>query len=94
MQYRICPDCGAALDPGERCDCANGLTPDDAFPLGTVVCYRKAPMRPLRVASHPFRHNGELCAICKQGTRGNVSAIYAVHALSLYNRKGDKTSHA
>lgn len=20
--YRICPLCGAALDPGERCDCA------------------------------------------------------------------------
>lgn len=19
--YRICPNCGAALDPGERCDC-------------------------------------------------------------------------
>lgn len=19
--YRICPDCGGALDPGERCDC-------------------------------------------------------------------------
>lgn len=19
--YRICPDCGAALDPGEVCDC-------------------------------------------------------------------------
>lgn len=21
MMYRICPDCGAALDPGEICDC-------------------------------------------------------------------------
>lgn len=21
MNYRICPSCGAALDPGERCDC-------------------------------------------------------------------------
>lgn len=21
MQYRICENCGAALDPGERCDC-------------------------------------------------------------------------
>lgn len=21
MKYRICPDCGAHLDPGERCDC-------------------------------------------------------------------------
>lgn len=21
MWYRICPDCGANLDPGEKCDC-------------------------------------------------------------------------
>lgn len=21
MRYRMCPECGAALDPGERCDC-------------------------------------------------------------------------
>lgn len=21
MKYRTCPHCGAALDPGERCDC-------------------------------------------------------------------------
>lgn len=23
MSYRICPYCGANLDPGERCDCKN-----------------------------------------------------------------------
>lgn len=22
--YRICPDCGASLDPGETCDCKRG----------------------------------------------------------------------
>lgn len=21
MDYRVCPDCGAHLDPGEKCDC-------------------------------------------------------------------------
>lgn len=21
MRFRICPDCGSSLDPGERCDC-------------------------------------------------------------------------
>ena len=31
--YRICPKCGAALDPGERCDCEREqaraeITPD------------------------------------------------------------------
>lgn len=24
--YRICPDCGAALDPGEICDCGKEKT--------------------------------------------------------------------
>lgn len=23
MQYWTCPDCGANLDPGEKCDCQN-----------------------------------------------------------------------
>ena len=27
--YRICPRCGAALDPGERCDCVNENTAAD-----------------------------------------------------------------
>ena len=28
MTYRTCPDCGAALDPGEACDC-DGKEDDD-----------------------------------------------------------------
>ncbi len=27
MQYRTCPDCGAALDPGEKCDCRGKPVP-------------------------------------------------------------------
>lgn len=30
MNYKTCPYCGAALDPGERCDCEReGGTRDD-----------------------------------------------------------------
>ena len=25
MYYRICENCGAVLDPGERCDCENEI---------------------------------------------------------------------
>ena len=28
--YKPCPLCGAALDPGERCDCRNEKTAPDA----------------------------------------------------------------
>lgn len=38
--YRICPRCGAALDPGERCDCeraANQLSEADTGALLSVV---------------------------------------------------------
>ena len=28
--YRICPQCRAALDPGERCDCQDKKTAPDA----------------------------------------------------------------
>jgi hypothetical protein len=26
--YHTCPDCGANLDPGEKCDCQNNQTND------------------------------------------------------------------
>lgn len=32
--YRICTCCGAALDPGERCDCAEKKTAADAAIIG------------------------------------------------------------
>ena len=28
--YRICPHCGAALDPGEHCDCKKKTAPEAA----------------------------------------------------------------
>lgn len=28
--YRVCPYCGAALDPGELCDCDKKTAPDAA----------------------------------------------------------------
>lgn len=30
--YRICPDCGAYLDPGEICDCKEKAAPDESDP--------------------------------------------------------------
>ena len=29
MEYRICPYCKARLDPGERCDCRDGMQPQE-----------------------------------------------------------------
>ena len=35
MQYRECPDCGAHLDPGERCDCHQEKREDAPDAAGT-----------------------------------------------------------
>ena len=35
MQYRICPDCGAHLDPQEKCDCRDEKS-------GPLTAMRKA----------------------------------------------------
>lgn len=32
--YRTCPDCGAALDPGERCDCQDSDSDERGAPDG------------------------------------------------------------
>ena len=38
MKYRECPNCGAALDPGERCDCQNN---ERGRPAGTGTTSNK-----------------------------------------------------
>lgn len=41
MIYRTCPYCGAALDPGERCDCVNArydrLSPENKGEVNRLV---------------------------------------------------------
>ena len=35
--YRICEECGAALDPGERCDCFSAAPPRLIQPESTQI---------------------------------------------------------
>lgn len=41
--YRICPDCGASLDPGESCDCheERGVKYDDRGSKGSTKRLQK-----------------------------------------------------
>lgn len=34
--YKTCPHCGATLDPGEKCDCQDGLTLSQAIELQKI----------------------------------------------------------
>lgn len=42
MRYRICGNCGAALDPGERCDCQQV---EESQTLGKKRKKKAAPVR-------------------------------------------------
>ena len=42
MRYKECPYCGAALDPGERCDC---LTAVNSKPTRKTRKKKAAPVR-------------------------------------------------
>ena len=42
MSYRICPYCGAALDPGERCDCKSEA---ESQTIGKKRKKKAAPVR-------------------------------------------------
>lgn len=37
MYYKKCPDCGANLDPGERCDCEQKTTPGGGTPRAATM---------------------------------------------------------
>ena len=45
MAYRVCPDCGASLDPGEICDCRKEAAPDESDPEAaqTKEFYKSIP---------------------------------------------------
>lgn len=53
--YRVCPDCGAALDPGEVCDCRTGNSGEERLETGQTTpaasagdrrtAWTKAPMK-------------------------------------------------
>lgn len=37
MYYKKCPDCGANLDPGERCDCEQKAAPGGGTPRAATM---------------------------------------------------------
>lgn len=37
MYYKKCPDCGANLDPGERCDCERKAAPGGGTPRAATM---------------------------------------------------------
>ena len=58
MTYRECPICGAALDPGEKCDCEEK---ERGRPAGTgTTSQKELPSAVYQVAgqksSHPHNH--------------------------------------
>ena len=44
-QYKPCPDCGAHLDPGERCDCNEKEPVYQHKPLAVRVCTNQKQQR-------------------------------------------------
>lgn len=45
--YKICPDCGAHLDPGERCECEGRYAPVDEMEARRPIKARQLSMSDL-----------------------------------------------
>ena len=56
MYYRICPNCAANLDPGERCDCQDKKR--EAAPLQRERPQAKIPTTSLAVPPSEVKHLG------------------------------------
>lgn len=71
--YIICPLCGAALDPGERCDCTKEKAPGTA---GTVTSAGEGPPPP------------EESKAMDKRTRRTLKAIARLSRLNPYGKAG------
>lgn len=89
MQYRECPDCGAHLDPGERCDCYQEKREDAPDAAGTPS-QNGAISTSIILSSTPadVNHSLRLREIRQQtGTMAKDAALVVREVFPKFNRQ-------
>ena len=101
MFYKICPDCGCALDPGERCDCrdkekgpsdANQTSPSNAdkgiIPSSTTSIAQK----PEKIKPNPLKNLRETKKLAARDMVDTVRELFPKYDKSLQAKceNGDK----
>lgn len=71
MKYKVCPDCGAHLDPGERCDCGAKKKSRSA---GTETALDDEGMTRINLIYHPSSLEGKSQALLPPAYRPREAA--------------------